>query len=235
MMLPRYALFAGTLAAAGLPIYIHAPKVYVDNYDIGLAEIGWLLLALRALDVVQDPLLGRLAGVLSERARVVAALIAGAGLAAGMIGLFAVVPPIAAFWWLALCLVLLFSCFSFLTILFYARGVTHAEKLGERGHLRLAGWRETGALLGVSLATMAPFLLGSADAPGYAKFALIFAGLAIVAAVWMVPAWPGAMVRMAGGFGALLHDAGIRRLLLIAIVNSAPVAMTSTLFLFFVE
>ena len=63
MMLPRYALFAGTLAAAGLPIYIHAPKVYVDNYDIGLADIGWLLLALRALDVVQDPLLGRLAGV----------------------------------------------------------------------------------------------------------------------------------------------------------------------------
>ena len=235
MILPRYAMFAGVLAAAGLPIYIHAPKVYVDEYGIGLAEIGFVLLALRLVDVIQDPLLGRLAGILSERARIRAALIAGVGMALGMLGLFAVTPPVPAILWMALCLALLFSCFSFLTILFYARGVTQAETLGPRGHLRLAGWRETGALLGVSLATMAPFVLGTTQSPGYGAFAVIFAALALLASFAMAPVWRGPMVHMAGGFRNLLEDAGIRRLLLIAMINAAPVAVTSTLFLFFVE
>ena len=30
--LPGYALFGALLAAAGLPLYIHAPKFYVDEY-----------------------------------------------------------------------------------------------------------------------------------------------------------------------------------------------------------
>ncbi|NNF72918.1 MAG: sugar:cation symporter, partial [Rhodobacteraceae bacterium] len=35
--LPAYALFAAMLAMAGLPIYIHAPKFYVDEYGVSLA------------------------------------------------------------------------------------------------------------------------------------------------------------------------------------------------------
>ena len=63
--LPAYALFAALLSAAGLPIYIHAPKFYVDEYGVSLAALGSVLFGLRLLDVVQDPLLGRL----SERLR----------------------------------------------------------------------------------------------------------------------------------------------------------------------
>ena len=44
--LPAYALFAGVLSAAGLPIYIHAPKFYVDEYGVSLAALGALLFAL---------------------------------------------------------------------------------------------------------------------------------------------------------------------------------------------
>ncbi|MDP4990107.1 MAG: MFS transporter, partial [Marivita lacus] len=56
-----YAIFAAVLAAAGLPIYIHAPKFYVDEYGVSLAALGSVLFGLRLLDVVQDPLLGKLA------------------------------------------------------------------------------------------------------------------------------------------------------------------------------
>jgi GPH family glycoside/pentoside/hexuronide:cation symporter len=59
-VLPRYGLFAGFLAFAGLPIYIHAPKFFVDEYGVSLAAIGGVLLVLRLIDFVQDPLLGRL-------------------------------------------------------------------------------------------------------------------------------------------------------------------------------
>jgi hypothetical protein len=53
--------FAAMLAAAGLPIYIHAPKFYVDEYGVSLAALGVALFALRLIDVVQDPALGWLA------------------------------------------------------------------------------------------------------------------------------------------------------------------------------
>jgi len=65
--LPAYALFASLLAAAGLPIYIHAPKFFVDEYGVSLGALGTVLFALRLLDVVQDPLLGRLSQALRHR------------------------------------------------------------------------------------------------------------------------------------------------------------------------
>ena len=148
LRLPSYALFAAMLAAAGLPIYIHAPKFYVDTYGVTLTSLSAVLFALRALDVVQDPLLGRLAGSLRHW-RTEAATIGVLILAAGMIGLFAVAPPIAPVLWFALTLTAVFSAFSFLTILFYARGVSKAADLPGNGHLMLARWRETGGLLGV--------------------------------------------------------------------------------------
>ena len=65
--LPAYALFASLLAAAGLPIYIHAPKFFVDEYGVSLGALGTVLFALLLLDVVQDPLLGRLSQALRHR------------------------------------------------------------------------------------------------------------------------------------------------------------------------
>ena len=31
-----YALFAGALSSAGVPLYLYAPKFYFDNYGVGL-------------------------------------------------------------------------------------------------------------------------------------------------------------------------------------------------------
>lgn len=237
-----WSLFAAMIAAAGLPIYIHAPKFYVDSYGVSLAALGFTLAALRLIDVVQDPLLGWLA----ERARAQrAALVWGAAMvmALAMIGLFAVAPPIAPLAWFALTLTLLFSGFSFLTILFYAQGVEKAAQLGADGHFRLAGWRETGSLLGVSIAAVAPVALAALTASPFTGFAIGFAALALIAAFAMRAEWRSAPrptpaeAPIAGlsVFRPVLADALARRLLLIALLNAAPVAVTSTLFLFFVE
>ena len=85
--LPAFGLFAAMLAAAGLPLYIHAPKFYVDEYGVSLAALGTVLFALRLLDVVQDPLLGRLAARLQET-RAVSVGIAVLTMSAAMMGLF---------------------------------------------------------------------------------------------------------------------------------------------------
>ena len=230
--LPAFSLFAAALSGAGLPIYIYAPKFYADSYGVGLGALGGLLFVLRLVDVVQDPVLGWLAERLG-RAR--GAVVAGSAvlMALSMLGLFAVTPPISPMWWFGLCITGLFSGFSMLTILFYAQGVVMG---GTGGQVRLAAWRESGALIGVCLAAVAPALLAGVVAAPFAAFAWGFAAVLFVAVVAMAPVWtaaaaPGEPVPLR----AILADGPARGLLILALVNAMPLAVSSTLFLFFVE
>ncbi|MEM7520202.1 MAG: MFS transporter [Pseudomonadota bacterium] len=232
--LPAYALFAALLSAAGLPIYIHAPKFYVDQYGVSLAALGAVLAGLRLLDVVQDPLLGRLSERLRHR-RGLAVAIGAAVMGAAMIGLFGFEPPVSPLLWFGLMLTLVFSAFSFLTICFYAQGVAKADVLSGQGHLLLARWRETGALLGVCVASVTPVALGAVMGAPFAGFAVGFVILAVAAVVAMSGEWRDSGVPAATGFGTILSDPLARSLLLIAFFNAAPVAVSSTLFLFYVE
>jgi GPH family glycoside/pentoside/hexuronide:cation symporter len=230
----RWSLFAAMLSFAGLPIYIHAPKFYVDEYGVGLAAMGVALGLLRLVDVVQDPALGWLAERW-RRARGGLVLAGGLAMAAAMLALFAVPAPVAPVVWFALSLLVLFSGFSLLTICFYAEGVDRAGALGGQGHVRLATWREGGALLGVSLAAVAPVaLLALSDRP-FAAFAAVFALIVVASLVAMRRQWRGQAAPQAADWRAVLADPVARRLLLLAMVNGAPVAVTSTLFLYFVE
>lgn len=229
-----YAMFAALLSAAGLPIYIHAPKFFVDEYGVSLAALGTVLFGLRLLDVVQDPLLGKLSAATAQRRSGAVALGVGV-LCAGMICLFAIAPPVPATLWFALSLTLVFSAFSFLTISFYAQGVGRAEQMPWGGHLRLARWRETGALLGVCLAAVAPTVLAIWTEAPFVWFALGFALFGLGAAFLMQGEWQASAAPDGLGVKQVIQDGPARRLLLLALVNAAPVAVSSTLFLFFVE
>lgn len=236
--LPAWALFSAMIAAAGLPIYINAPKFYVDEYGVSLAALGAALFALRLIDVVQDPLLGWLADR-AEGLRGPIVALCTVLMAVSMIGLFAVTPPIAPLAWFALTLIVLFSSWSYLAIAFYAEGVRKAGTMGEGGHLRLAAWREGGALVGVSIAAVAPVVLAAATDRPFAGYALGFALVALAAGWAMRREWgQGDLAARAPAGVAMrdvLRDGLARRLLLLALVNATPVAVTSTLFLFFVE
>ncbi len=235
--LAGWSLFAALIAMAGLPIYIHAPKYYVDSYGVSLAALGGVLALLRLFDVVQDPVLGWLSEVGRARRGLWVALAAGV-MALSMLGLFAVPPPVAPLLWFAITLTGLFSAFSFLTITFYAEGVAKAAALGPQGHLRLAGWREGGSLAGVCVAAVAPVALAGLTGSPFAAFAALFVGLAVLATFAMRNQWlgqGGGFENPLAAFRPALGDPLARRLLLIALLNAAPVAVTSTLFLFFVE
>ncbi len=236
--LAQWSLFAALIAAAGLPIYIHAPTVYAETYGIGLGALGLTLAVLRVIDVVQDPLLGWFAET-HRATRGVWVVVAVALMVIAMLGLFAVTPPVAPLLWFALTLTLLFSAFSFLTICFYAEGVGRAARLGAGGHLRLAGWREAGALIGITIAAVAPVAIGGLTDQPYAAFAAGFAVLAVIATIAMRHEWGRATAlppdtNAFATFRPALADPLARRLLLIALLNAAPVAVSSTLFLFFV-
>lgn len=234
----RWAGFAGLLSVAGLPIYIHAPKHFAEAHGVSLAALGLVLGALRLVDVVQDPALGWLAEATRAR-RAATVWPALALMAAAMAGLFAIAPPIAPLAWFALTLGLLFSAYSFLVVVFYAEGVTRAATLGKGGHVRLAAWRESGSLAGVCLAAVAPAALALVSGAPLALFALAFAPACLAAGLAMRGQWAGHPAAPAPGlraaFAPALRDRQARRLLVLALLNGAPVAITSTLFLFFVE
>lgn len=231
--LPAYALYGAVLSGAGLPIYIYAPKYFADSHGVSLTLLGSILFGLRLLDVVQDPALGWVAERLGRARR--AAVAGGAALlAASMLGLFAVAPPVAPALWFAVTVTGLFTAFSFLTINFYAQGVAKAGHL-PGGHVQLAAWRESGALLGVCIAAVAPTLLAALTGAPFAVFAWAFAAATALAALAMAPEWSGRIAQAPTPMGRILADRNARRLLILALVNAAPLAVTSTLFLFYVE
>ncbi|HNY45599.1 MAG TPA: MFS transporter, partial [Casimicrobium sp.] len=80
----RYSVFAAPLAMAALPIYVHVPKLYAE-FGLSLGLLGGLLLALRSLDALVDPWLGRWADRM--RSRFTACLIASIALLVGMLAL----------------------------------------------------------------------------------------------------------------------------------------------------
>ena len=232
--LPAFSFFAAILSAAGLPIYIYAPKYYADNYGVSLTALGAILFGLRLFDVVQDPVLGWI----SERLSNARAFWVGCGaliLAMSMYGLFAVPPPITPAWWFGLTVTGLFTSFSFLTINFYAQGIQKADGLSG-SHMRLAAWRETGALFGVCIAAVTPTVLVGAVRDPFATFAIGFGILAIFSTVLMRREWTANPKHTdPTAIRTILSDKVTRSLLILALVNATPLAVSSTLFLFFVE
>ena len=104
--------------------------------------------------------------------------------------------------------------------------------------MRLAAWRESGALVGVCLAAAAPVALEAITPVPFTGFALGFVLVALAAFWAMRPEWPRFKPDLSAvgpSFRDVLADPTARRLLAIALVNATPVAITSTLFLFYAE
>ena len=231
-MLWRYALFSCALGMAGLPIYIHAPKYFVEQYEINLATIGIALLLLRSVDFFQDPLLGRLAS--STLSRGSSPLwIATAFMCLGMILLFAIPAVTSPILWFSISLIILFSGFSFAYIRIYAFGV---EAFGMDGQIKIAKWREGGTLIGICLAAAAPSILSITGSNGYKNFAFLFCALIIIATFLMTSDFSKTFFKVQKQTTSIFpKDVGLQRLLLFVFLNAMPVAVTSTLYLFYVD
>lgn len=262
----KYALFGSALAFAGPPVYIHIPKLYTEQHSISLAAIGGLLLILRAIDFIQDPVLGWFIEKFKRYANFIA-LGLGALLCVGMVFLFMPELPTNPELWLFLSLICVFTGFSGLQILYYSTGValgsqnsarqndhdtTPVEQphVGQPGvgqqagksHTRVASWREAGILFGICIACVAPTLYASFMdiKSAYFVYALSFViflvlALIVMSGVWQVRSVDSITSKGDTAFFDLLKDATLSRLLIIGFVNSLPVGLTATLFLFYVE
>ncbi len=226
----RVSLFAMMLASAGLPIYIHLPRFAAVELGLDLATVGAIVMGIRIFDFAQDPILGRIIDHWRGPRRNLATIALGM-MAAGFVLLFSIAPIIDPRLWLIATLMLVFSGYSFGAILLYGDSASLAGSSDPKAQLRLATYREVGLIAGVIFAAVGPVLLGD----GFRVFGWALAGLIVAAylatrRLWDKPTTPAAPFDL-----RRLFAAGGGWLLLLAVVNSLPVAITSTLFLFFVE
>ena len=230
-ILMAVGLFGVMLGAVGLPIYLHAPKYFSDTYAVSLASLGAIMFALRVVDFVQDPLLGRLSaiGIASQRV-----LSAGSGtmIITGAVGLFIVTAPINPTIWFALSLMFLFTGYSLSVILLY----THAaNNFADTAQPMFARWREVGQLIGICLSAIAPTLFTEISHEPYTLFGGFLVSITVVAVLLMHNTWSEQMTITSQKFTFVMPDTRTRPYLILAFVNAIPVAITSTLFLFYVE
>ena len=242
--LAAYGILGFPLAMAALPIYVHVPKFYAETIGLSLATIGTVLLATRALDALQDPLLGWW----SDRRRAAPGgrwLFVAVGaplLALGMIGLFS--PPAwsgaALTAWLVANLVLVYTAYSLVTVSYQAHGAEIATGAGER--TRVTAWREGFGLAGVLVAAALPEILArqSGSRAGFAQFAMVFAPLVLVGALAAIVGSPRAAPGVARDatlrtLWLPLGNARFRWLLAAFMASGIAAAIPATLVLFYIE
>lgn len=150
-----YGFIALPVAFAGFPLYVLAPDFFATRYDLSLTLLGTLLLFIRVLDAIQDPLIGWLTDKLQSHFLLLLS-IAGTFVCLSIFGLFNNIffsPAI----WFSLCMIFAMSAYSVLTIVLGAQATlwtpdTHAQT-------KIAGAREALGIIGLVIAVSVPTLL----------------------------------------------------------------------------
>jgi Na+/melibiose symporter-like transporter len=241
----RYGLLGFPVAFAALPLYVYLPQLYAAQVGLPVAAIGGVLLLVRAIDGVADPLIGRLLDGLTARAPAIPwsiALAAAATLAAGTAALFfqPVAASGAALAWLGGCLLPTSLAYSTLSITHQAWGTRLGGDAAQR--MQVAAWREGAGLAGVVVAAVLPSLAGLGATWGVLAAALALGLLLLAraprgAAPHALPAGPCAtgMRPWLDGLRAPWQDAAFKDLLRTYLVNATASAIPATLVLFYIR
>lgn len=240
-----YGLFAFPLAMAALPIYLLAPRFYVEATALGLGAVGLLLGLARLVDAVTDPLLGVLVDTrLAARGRRWALPFALPLLALGMMALFNPPQTVHPGLWLLASLVVVSLGYSLASIAYQALVADLHPDPHQR--TRLAATREGIGLAGVLAAALLPGLLAGGDEQaGLAPFSLLFA---LLLGLGLALAWPHLdpgtsrtrpeRPRDATNIKQALRrawgDPALRAVLGVLLLSAGAGALTATLFPFFV-
>lgn len=241
-----YGVLAIPLAMLMLPVYVHVPKFYADQFGLALGTQGLLLVAARGFDALQDPWLGHL----SDRARGIdrrAWILGGAPLlACASYGLFA--PPAWAHahiaWWFVCMLMLVYTALALVQINHQTYGAELSHTAHER--TRITAIREGLGLLGVLAGVLLPAWCVLKDGPqaGYGLYAMMVAGLLLTATIISVHLSPAPLLARDtrqtadGHWRAMLRplaNARFRHLLAVFLLNGTANAIPATLVLFYID
>ena len=237
-----YGLLGLPLAFVALPVYVHLPNLYAQQYGVTLAALGAVLLLSRSVDAVVDPWLGRWGDKLyrhSWQAVWLAAVLLALAVALGFAALFfppaTSLSPTGLLLWVGAALTLSHLAYSGLGILHQAWAARQGG--GGIAQSRWVAWREGFALVGVLLASALPALWGWGPTTA---LLVIMLGLGLffwqrVARSALASTVPVDSGHAVGSLWQPWQHAGFRRLLMVFMLNGLASAVPATLVLFFVQ
>jgi len=240
--LARYGALGMPLAFVALPLHVHWASVAATQWALPLEVVGTMLLAVRALDALVDPWLGRVSDrvLASQRAWAVIAF-AVAWVVVGFAILFSPPPPAVllskplTILWATIALLLTYLGYSIAQILHQSWGARWGGDAPQRA--RIVAWREGFALLGVVVASVLPTLLAW---PVISALLLALAVVA-VAALWRVPTpethTSGDDGVRAASFSVVSpwRSAAFRQLISVYVLSGLAAAIPATLVIFFIR
>lgn len=244
LTLLAYGLPALPLAFLTLPFYVLVPAFYAQGLLLPIAAVGQVLLAVRIVDALSDPLIGALSDRTASRfGRRRVWLVATTPLLAFAAWQVFVPPPGAGLGHLAVWGTLLSVGWSALLIPYTAWGAELSTSYAGRN--RVTAFREAftvvGTLLALSTPAILPLLGHSGDRATLQAFAIIVAvGLPLAVLVGL-RAVPEPVVRstprlaLAQGLRHMRENRPFLRLLLAFGLNGLANGLPATLFLFFVQ
>lgn len=227
------------LAFAGLPIYLHAPDFYAVTLQQPVAALGSVLLVLRLIDALQDPLIGSLSDRFHDRRPAILA-IGAAMLGLGFWMLFhppATLPLL----WFAGSVLVCTTGFSVVSINYQALGGLWRAQPADR--TRVTASREAFGLVGLLIAAILPTVLASGGSPARAFHWLALGYLPVLAICygvlvrWMhtAPLTPPQAGRDGTGWWTLLRDRWRGLFFALTGLNTFASAVPAVLVLFFIR
>ena len=237
-----YALPAIPMAAIALPFYIVLPTFYADHFAMSLATIGAVLLGIRLIDAVTDPLFGWLSDrVRSRFGRRRFFFLVSTPLTALAAFMLFWPPEDAGIGYLASWGVALSIGATWSLLPYTAWGAELAT--GYQARVKLSAWREGATLVGSLIAITLPFVGGLDTAVGFHGLAWIavfiavalpLAGLLAVANVPEPVDFSRRKLSLREGFRHLRANGPFLRLASAFLLNSFANAIPASLFIYFV-
>lgn len=235
-----YGQLAFPLSFAGLPIYLHAPDFYAAEYGVALAALGTVLLLLRVVDAIQDPVIGWVSDRYHTHRKSIVAL----GLMALATGFWMVFHPAenGTIWWFFLGILICTTGYSIVVINYQALGGLWRATTHQR--TAITGWREALGLVGLLAAAILPTVLGSTENADKAfhLLSLIFLGLLTISAFlffrWLASAdidKPDTVDETTNDWRAAFRSRWRRRFYAIYFFNAVASAMPAVLVIFFIR
>lgn len=227
------------LAFAGLPIYLHAPDFYAVTMQQSVALLGTVLLVLRLVDAVQDPVIGSLSDRFHHRRAHILAL----GCVLLGLGFWMLFHPTSSLTlvWFAVSVLICTTGFSVVSINFQALGGLWQTRSADR--TRVTASREAFGLIGLLVAAVAPPVLMHLSGPEGAFHWLALSYLPLLAfAYWCLVRWMGTAplakpeaTRTGAGWWTLMRDRWRALFFALVALNTFASAIPAVLVLFFIR
>ena len=186
----NYAVLAIPLAFVGLPIYINVSDFYVRHFEINIAFLAIIILAVRLLDALQEPFLGLLSDYLIKKniSHKKIIYVSASFLALSFFALFNppnFTNPSLILLWLAVSMLATYSFFNLTVVNFEALAVIIAKNSAQR--IEVNSYKEFFGLIGILIAASSPTIIKillKNEENNYFYLSLIFAFLLFSAIVF---------------------------------------------------